>query len=102
MQPLRLRWEKHTRYYEVQVEPDLWGTWVLTRLWGRRGTALGQIRRMPCGSYDEALEQVAAVTRRRAQRGYAAVAVGQSSRLESSSATGSARPSPDGSTGPTR
>lgn len=57
-EPQRFRWEKNTRYYEVHVEPDLWGEWVLTRVWGRRGTALGQMRRAPCESYSEALAKL--------------------------------------------
>lgn len=71
--PLRLRWEKETRYYEAHVERDLWGGWVFTRIWGRRGTALGQVRRAPCASYAEALSKLATVTKQRTRRGYAAV-----------------------------
>jgi predicted DNA-binding WGR domain protein len=69
----RRRWEKDSRYYEAYVCQDLWGDWVLTRIWGRRGTELGQVRRAPCGSYAEALEQLAAVGKQRESRGYAAV-----------------------------
>jgi predicted DNA-binding WGR domain protein len=69
----RLRWEKETRYYEAHVEPDLWGGWVLTRIWGRRRTPMGQMRRAPCDSYAEALGKLAAVTRQWERRGYAAV-----------------------------
>lgn len=71
--PLRLRWEKDTRYYEAHIEPDLWGGWVLTRIWGRRGTPMGQVRRAPCGSYAEAVGKLVAVTKQRERRGYAAV-----------------------------
>jgi predicted DNA-binding WGR domain protein len=71
--PLRLRWEKETRYYEAHVEPDLWGGWVLTRLWGRRGTPMGQMRRAPCESYEDAVRKLSAVTKQRARRGYAVV-----------------------------
>jgi predicted DNA-binding WGR domain protein len=71
--PLRLRWEKDTRYYEAHVEPDLWGGWVLTRIWGRRGTALGQMRRAPCDSYGQALDALEDVGKRREKRGYHAV-----------------------------
>ena len=67
---LRLRWERETRYYEVHLHQDLWGGWVVTRVWGRRGTALGQLRRAPCASYAEALERLAAITRQRERRGY--------------------------------
>ena len=40
----RQRWEKGTRYYEARLHPDLWGDWMLTVGWGRRGTQLGQVR----------------------------------------------------------
>ena len=72
---VRRRWEKATRYYEAYVDQDLWGGWVLTRVWGRRGTRLGQIRRAPFGSYAEALDQLAAVAERREKRGYAPVGI---------------------------
>ena len=71
---IRLRWEKATalgvRYYEVDLDRDLWGEWRLTRIWGRRGTRLGQIRVAPCGSRDEGMARVAAILERRRQRRY--------------------------------
>ena len=48
MFPIQRRWEKATRYYQVEVCQDLWGQWVLIQRWGRRGTALGQTRRVSC------------------------------------------------------
>ena len=51
-----------------------WGEWVLMRIGGRRGTALGQVRRAPCESYAAALEQLAAVSKQRKSRGYEVVA----------------------------
>lgn len=74
-EPLRLRWEKETRYYEVHLQQDLWGSWVLTRIWGRRGTALGQIRPVPCASYAEAIRQLTVVQGQRKRRGYEPVMV---------------------------
>ena len=71
--PLRLRWEKATRFYKVHVEQDLWGGRVLPKTWGRRGTALGQVRRAPCESYGEAVDRLAAVRKQREGRGYAVV-----------------------------
>jgi predicted DNA-binding WGR domain protein len=66
-----------TRYYEYEahIEPDLWDGWALTRIWGRCGTPMGQMRRAPCESYDDALRKLAAVTWQRERRGYAAVGV---------------------------
>lgn len=50
------RWEKDTRYYEAHLHQDLWDGWVLTHVWGRRGTRLGRIRQLPCASYAEGLK----------------------------------------------
>jgi predicted DNA-binding WGR domain protein len=71
--PLRVRWEKDSRYYEAHVEQDLWGEWVLTRIWGRRGTPMGQMRRVPCASYTDALEKLESLRKQRERRGYSAV-----------------------------
>jgi hypothetical protein len=64
------RWEKDTRYYEAHLHQDLWGGWVLTHVWGRRGTALGRIWHLPCVSYEEGLGRLTEIDRRRQQRGY--------------------------------
>jgi len=70
MQWRSIRWEKSTRYYEAYLHQDLWGDWVLTRVWGRRGSKLGQIRNFPCASYEEGLAQLSEVEKRRKQHGY--------------------------------
>jgi predicted DNA-binding WGR domain protein len=68
--PLRQRWVKDTRYYELHIDQDLWGEWVFIRWWGRRGSAMGQARRLPCASYAEALDKLAAAQSLRERRGY--------------------------------
>lgn len=70
---VRQRWVKGGRYYEAHLHQDLWDGWVLTRVWGRRGAALGQIRNMPCLSYEEGMTRLEEVDKRRQQRGYVAV-----------------------------
>jgi predicted DNA-binding WGR domain protein len=67
---ISLRWERGTRYYEVYLHQDLWGDWVLTQVWGRRGTELGRMVHTPCTSYQDGREQLAAVQARRERRGY--------------------------------
>ena len=47
---LHSRWERDTRYYELRVQQDLFGDWLLTRAWARKGSALGQRRHVLCGS----------------------------------------------------
>jgi len=64
------RWEKATRYYVLQLEQDLFGDWVLTRVWGRKGTALGQLRREPSISHEEGLARLKKAEARRQGRGY--------------------------------
>ena len=34
--PVNARWESAARWYRFAVEPDLFGNWVLTRMWGSR------------------------------------------------------------------
>jgi predicted DNA-binding WGR domain protein len=72
---VRVRWERGTRYYEAYVHQDLWGAWVLTRSWGRRGTRLGRTVHLPCSSYPDARACLVALDRRRKRRGYTPVPV---------------------------
>jgi hypothetical protein len=71
------RWEKRVgaviRFYEARLQPDLWGQWTVTLVWGRRDSPLGRVRHDPCGTYAEGLARVRDVQDRRARRGYAAV-----------------------------
>jgi hypothetical protein len=69
----RQRWQKGTRYYEVLLHQDLWGAWIVTRVWGRRSSPLGRVRHQPCESHAEGLHQVQQIQQRRARRGYALV-----------------------------
>ena len=69
----RLRWEKGTRFYEALVERDLLGDWVLTLVWGRRGSALGRVQHRPHPSVTAARDALQMVVRRRQGRGYARV-----------------------------
>jgi hypothetical protein len=72
---ISLRWERGPRYYEGCLHQDLWGDWVLTQVWGRRGTELGRMVHTPCTSYEDGCEQLAAVQARREQRGYTVLGV---------------------------
>ena len=64
------RWHNATRYYDVYLHQDLWGTWVLTQAWGGRGTHLGRVRHCACADYAEGLAWLEKIGRRRVQRGY--------------------------------
>lgn len=68
------RWERATRYYVLQLEQDLFGDWVLTRVWGRKGTALGQLHRELVDSHEEGLARMQKEETRRQGRGYVSTA----------------------------
>ena len=74
MEWLQHRWEKITdkgiRFYEVHLQQDLWDGWVLTRVWGRRGSELGRVLDQHCESYKDGIEKLDNVSKRREQRGY--------------------------------
>jgi len=49
---------------------DLFGEWVITRVWGGIGKAMGRITHVPCSSYDEGLKLIDKITKTRLARGY--------------------------------
>jgi hypothetical protein len=67
---ITLRWVRGTRYYRVHLEQDLWSGWLLTKVHGRRGTALGRARALPEDTIDSALLHMAAIAKRRRARSY--------------------------------
>jgi len=50
---IHLRWHRGTRYYMAVLATDLFGNWVMTRIWGRRDSPLGRVKRDLCGSFAE-------------------------------------------------
>jgi hypothetical protein len=69
---MTLRWTRGTRYYRVHLEQDLWSSWLLTQVHGRRGAALGRVRSKPAPTIDAAFLELAHIAKRRRQRGYQA------------------------------
>lgn len=67
---ITLRWVRGSRYYRVHLEQDLWTNWLLTQVHGRVGTPLGRARAKPAASIEKALLELAAIAKRRRQRGY--------------------------------
>ena len=66
---ITLRWTRGSRYW-VHLEQDLWADWLLTQVNGRMGAPLGRARALPSPSLEAALLTLAAVAKRRRQRGY--------------------------------
>jgi hypothetical protein len=67
---ITLRWTRGTRYFRVHLEQDLWAGWILTKVNGRIGSRLGCIRSSEVSSIEAALFLLAAIAKRRRQRGY--------------------------------
>jgi hypothetical protein len=67
---ITLRWVRGTRYYRVHLEQDLWSSWVLTKVNGRIGSALGRVRSIGQPSIEAALFSLAAIAQHRRERGY--------------------------------
>jgi hypothetical protein len=65
-----LRWTRGTRYFRGHLEQDLWSGWLLTKVNGRIGSRLGCIRALQAPSIETALLVLAAIAKRRRQRGY--------------------------------
>ena len=65
---ITLRWTRATRYYRVQLEQELWSSWMLTSVNGRNGTPLGRARCQPASSIEAALLNLAHIAKRRPHR----------------------------------
>jgi hypothetical protein len=78
-QPQHHAWvnRKATRYYEVHLTRDLFGNWTLRKVWGGIGSRLGGMRHTGVASYEDGIDQVREISRRRNQRGYQRVGVPQ-------------------------
>lgn len=64
------RFERESRYYRLHLEQDLWGTWCLTRVHGRRNNPLGRSFTTVEPSFPEACAALTAAFARRRRRGY--------------------------------
>jgi hypothetical protein len=73
---LSLRFERDTRYYQLHLEQDLWGAWILTRVNGRRDSRLGRALMTWPGSFESGLSALAESAKRRRLRGYSLAANG--------------------------
>ncbi len=52
------------------VELDLLGDWMVTRIWGRKGTSRGQMIRRPCDNFEDGKRQILVIHKTRGKRGY--------------------------------
>ena len=71
---MQLRWIHvgKRRYYAVYAQPDLFGFWVVARVWGSLDSNRGQTRLEAFASESQAREAIETIRKRRMQRGYSA------------------------------
>ena len=65
-----MRFQQGTRYYRLHLEQDLWGTWCLTRVNSRCGSALGRAVTTWAGPPANIDTVLGAAAARRRRRGY--------------------------------
>ena len=71
------RWENPVkqRYYIAYINLDLFGDYVVTRIWGKKDQQVGKALHTPFSSYQEAVNMFAAIRKRRLHRGYHSVKI---------------------------
>ncbi len=58
------------RYYQVHLDRDLFGDWTLRKVWGGIDSSRGRKHNTAVPSYDEGIEQIREIDKRRSQHGY--------------------------------
>lgn len=71
-QLISIRWEHSIkkRYYQIALTQDLFGDWVITKVWGGINQATGRIIHMACNTYEEAEIHIRKIQYTRKKRGY--------------------------------
>ena len=67
--PLTAEWESVSRWYYVEVAPDLFGCWVLTRYWGGLGSKRRGSKQELVTDVSDARSRIAEIDRRRYRPG---------------------------------
>ncbi len=58
------------RYYQVHLDQDLFGHWTLRKVWGGIDSSRGRMHNTGIPSYDDGVEQIREIAKRRSQHGY--------------------------------
>lgn len=66
------RWENpnNQRYYVVHFSQDLFNDWILTKVWGTRGTNLGRVTHHLCRNFEGGVQLIDKIAQKRKKRGY--------------------------------
>lgn len=66
----RFEHKEKQRYYRIMLSQDLFGDWVITKVWGGIGKAGGRIVHVSYSSYEEAAVEIENILKIRRRRGY--------------------------------
>ena len=71
---IQRNWHRPTdgRYYRVQLQQDLFQSWILIKRWGKRHSRSDRSIEYPCESYEDGVCKIENIAKRRLQRGYRA------------------------------
>jgi len=58
------------RYYQVYLDRDLFGDWTLRKVWGGIDSSRGRMHNTGIPSYDDGVEQIREIAKRRGAHGY--------------------------------
>jgi hypothetical protein len=58
------------RYYHAHLDNDLFGGWTLVLAWGGLRNRRGNMRMNPVPSYEDGLQRLQTIDKRRRSRGY--------------------------------
>lgn len=66
------RWEnlEKRRYYRVIFARDLFGDWVITKIWGGLNKSGGGTKHLACANYEEGMKIIEKIMQMRIKRGY--------------------------------
>ena len=69
---LHYRWENREkqRYYRVILAKDLFGEWIITKIWGGLNKAGGGAKHVPCQTFELGIKLIEKISKTRDQRGY--------------------------------
>jgi hypothetical protein len=61
---------KKARYYQAHLHRDLFGEWILVKVWGGCGSRRGRLHSTGVASYGEGRDALREIGERRSARGY--------------------------------
>ena len=66
------RWvnPEKARYYQAHLHRDLFGEWILVKVWGSCGSRRGRLHSTGVASYGAGLDELQEIGKRRSARGY--------------------------------